>query len=271
MPLNLDRLFRGIWLANGILLLLLAIGLLGVAVYGFFDAVIWDDPGVQPITEGAPTQGDLRPRAIRYDEPERLLNSPWRLVQVRYGTDYAKPGVGDLAVASTSSERAAYAGGPLVNVMFFLPDSGVGRLLLDRPAYIRSLDFAPEHPRYAAGRVDTVPWITYSVAFDDTDGNDRLDDEDAAELYISDLDGSRFRRVLPAGFRVTSTQVLPDHDLLVLALDAQGADDTPQDQLPQRAFRFSPRTGELTSDAVLDSLAADAGRLLGRPTDAAAR
>jgi hypothetical protein len=271
MPLNLDRLFRGIWLANGILLLLLAIGGLGIAAYGLIDVLAGDDQGVQPMGGGAPTPGGLRPRAIRYDEPERLLNSPWRLVQVRYGSDYAKPGVGDLAMTSASYERALYADGPLVNVMFFRPDSGVGRLLLDRPAYIRSLDYAPEHPRYPTERVDTVPWITYSVAFEDTDHNDRLDEEDAAELYISELDGSRFRRVLPAGLRVTATQLLPNQDLLVLALDAKGAEGTPQEQLPQRAFRFRPRTDELTSDTVLDSLAADAGRLLGRPTSAEPR
>jgi hypothetical protein len=92
-----------------------------------------------------------------------------------------------------------------------------------------------------------------------------LDYQDAAELYISDLEGGHFRRVLPPGLRVTSTMVLSDRQLLVSALDARGAERKPEDQLPQRAFRFNPRTGELASDVGLDSLAAAAGRILGRP------
>ena len=59
--------------------------------------------------------------------------------------------------------------------------------------------------------------------------------------------------------------MLPDLQLLVTALDARGSDRKPEDQLPQRAFRFNPRTGGLAADVVLDSLAASAGRLLGRP------
>ena len=88
---------------------------------------------------------------------------------------------------------------------------------------------------------------------------------DAAELYISSLDGGNLRRVLPPGLRVRSTQVLPGLQLLVTALDARGGERKPEEQLPQRAFRFNPRTGGLTADLVLDSLAATAGRILGRP------
>lgn len=265
MPLDSDRLFRRIWLANGILLIVLLIGALGLAGYALLDD-LWgkDEQGVRPTADGPHPQADLRPRAIRYDDPEPVLNSRWMLVRVRYGTDYGEPSGGSLGMASAAYERAYRSSGPLVNVLFLPPNGGAGRLLLDRPAYIRFLDFPPveRHPTEA---VDSVPWITYQIAFEDTDRSGQLDEEDAAELYISDLDGGNLRRVLPAGLRVRSMQVLPGLQLLVTALDARGSERKPEDQLPQRAFRFNPRTGGLTPDLVLDSLAATAGRILGRP------
>jgi hypothetical protein len=70
---------------------------------------------------------------------------------------------------------------------------------------------------------------TYEIAFEDSDRSGRLDHADAAELYISDLDGGNLRRVLPAGFRVRSTQVLPDLQLLVTGLDARNSERKPED------------------------------------------
>jgi hypothetical protein len=263
MPISSELLFRRVWLTNGILLLVLLLGTLGMAGYGLLNS-LWntDEHGVRPTSKkGAPDSSELRPRAIRYDEPDAILNTDWMLLQVRYGTDYGRHGT----LASGLYERSYSAGGPLVNVVFLPPRGGQGRLLLDRPAYIRQLEFPREHPRYPVERIDSVPWITYAIVFEDTDGSGRLDEDDAAELYMSDLDGSRFRRVLPPGLQVHSTELLPDRRLLVTALEARGGRNTPGDQLPLRAFRYDPRTGQVTSDAVLDSLAAKAGRILGRP------
>jgi hypothetical protein len=246
-------------------LLLLLVGGLGLAGYGvlnhFWDS---DEAGVRPAPGGA-READLRPRAVRYDEPEPILSSSWTLVQVHYGSDYGASLGSSPGLVSAAYERRAGGGGALVNVMFLPTGGGPGHLLLDRPAHIQSMEFPRERRRYSEEHVDSVPWITYAIAFEDTDHSGRLDYQDAAELYISDLDGGNFRRVLPAGLRVSSTQVLPDRQLPVLALDGRGSERKSEEQLPQRAFRFNPRTGQLTSDAVLDSLASTAGRILGRP------
>lgn len=243
-----------------LVLLMIALGFAGYALL----SERWNrrEQGVRTSPNASPPSADLSPRAIRYDVPERVLNSDWTLVQVGYGTDYGKRASGSLAMASRAY-YGVYGPGVLVNVAFLPPDGGRGRLLLDHPAYIRTLDFPRERDR-PDERADSVPWITYSIAFEDTDRNGRLDEQDAVELYISDLDGSNFRRVLPPGLRVRSTQVLPDRSLLVLALDARSSEREPEDQLPQRAFRFDPRNGRLSADEVLDSLAVTAGRMLGR-------
>ena len=140
MSLDSDRLFRRIWLANGILLLVLLVGALGLAGYALLNE-LWgtDEHGARPTANGSHPPADLRPRAIRYDDPELVLNSRWLLVQVRYGADYGEPSGSTLGLAS--AERGYRTGGPLVNVLFLPADGGAGRLLLDRPAYIRALGF----------------------------------------------------------------------------------------------------------------------------------
>lgn len=264
MSLDSDRLFRRIWLANGILLfivLLAGAGMTGIAAL----RGLWDtENGVRPASGHPPPAADLRPRAVRYDAPERILGSRWMLALVRYGTDYGERSSNGLGLGSAVSERSYGREGPLVNVMFLPADAGPGRLLLDRAGYIQNLDFPRARRHRGEEPIDSVPWITYAIAFEDTDRSGRLDADDAAELYISDLDGARFRRVLPSDLRVRATQVLPDQRLLIMALDARGGERKPEDQLPQRAFRFNPRTDQLVADVVLDSLAASAGRTLGR-------
>ncbi len=266
MALDSDRLFRRIWFANGILLLVLVVGALGLTGYALLNG-LWGkgEHGVRPTAIGSHPPADLRPRAVRYDDPEPVLNSRWMLVQVRYGADYGEPSSKGLGLGSVAYERGYRTGGPLVNVLFLPVDGGTGRLLLNRPGYIRGIEFSQARPRYPAERIDSVPWITYEIAFKDTDRSGRLDEDDAAELYISDLDGGNLRRVLPPGLRVRSTHLLPGLQLLVTALDARGGERRAEDQLPQRAVRFNPRTGGLTADLVLDSLAATAGHILGRP------
>jgi hypothetical protein len=261
MALNNDQLFRRIWLINGILFLLLFIGTLvlgGLALLP--DRNSW---GVQATRKSEVAADSVRPRDIRYDKPAAVLNSQSTLVRVRYGTDYGEMSNGSSGLGSSHYERA-YNPGPTVNVIFLPREGGPGRLLLDRPAYIQNLEF-PGDRRDPEDRLkDSVPWITYAIAFEDTDQSGRMDYNDAAELYISDLDGGNLRRVLQPGFHVLSTEVLPGRELLVLALDGRGVKAKARDQLTQRAFRFNPRTNVLGPVPVLDSLAAKAGHILGR-------
>src|SRR5439155_228692 len=86
-------------------------------------------------------------------------------------------------------------------------------LLLNRPALIRSVSF----PR---SRDDSLQsWITYEVAFDDTNGDGGLDEDDAVSLYVSDLHGAALHPVLPPEWSVLSEEPLGDgRHILVLAV-----------------------------------------------------
>ena len=144
MPLNTDRLFRRIWLANGIVLLLLMIGALVLVGFSFFEGR--GPPGIRPTANGKVPAADVRPRAIRYDQPEPIRNSRSALVRVRYGTDYSERSSASIGLSSQHYERA-YNPGLIVNVIFLPRDGGPGRLLLERAAFIQDLDFPREGRR----------------------------------------------------------------------------------------------------------------------------
>jgi hypothetical protein len=198
---DMDRWLKRLWLANGVLLLILLVlgggALLFETLSGAFgprDAVL------APGANGAPA---ARPRAVRYSPPRPI-----------WGT----------------KNRVAW---------FDFPTSKEDSL---------------------------VKWATYRIAFEDTNHDGRLDSDDDVNLYVSDLDGSDLRRVLPQGMRLLDHQALDDgRHLIVTALelpkDWHGSDD----QLPQRAFLYDVPTRTATPYPALDSLVQNASRILSRP------
>src|SRR2546422_2900601 len=146
-----------------------------------------------------------------------------------------------------------------VNAIFLEPGGGPGHLLLDRPALIRSVNF----PRSKDDSLQA--WITYEIAFEDTDGDGGLDENDAASLYVSDLHGGSFRRVLPEGWSILAHEPLDGRRIVVLALrSAERGDRRSLEEPPERAFFYDVQTGRAEPYAALDSLTARAARIVGR-------
>ena len=263
-----DWWLKKVWLVNGALLLLFLV-LGGVAiVVGTLSDLMGGGGGAVPVQPVGDRAAEERPRAVRYGAPVRVRGTETRMVLVSHGREYSEGGSargGDLYSGS-----GVYTDGPTVNVLFLDP-SGAGRLLLDRPAYIERVS----HPAGEEGTVrvpvaseteDTLQtWIAYEMALDDTNGDRKLDARDRRALYVTALDGTGLRRVLPGDYRPRSFQALEGGRMLVLALDARGAGArTDEDALPQRAFVYDVAAGRLRPYAALDSLSAAAGRIVGR-------
>ncbi len=250
---DMDRWLKRLWMVNGVLLLVLLVlgggALLVTWLSGAFsskNAVLAPDP-----TRTAA----VKPRAVRYSPPRPIWGTKTQVVIVRYGKGQQGAGMG---LASDSYEYRD-EDGPVVNLLF-LTGTSPGRVLLDKPAYVRSFD-------YPSSKSDSLKhWVTYHIAFEDTNADRRLDSDDRVDLYVSDLDGSNLRRVLPLGMRLLDHHDAGDgRHLVVTALqvpnDWRGSDD----ELPQRAFLYDVATRTLAPYAALDSLVRDAARILARP------
>lgn len=251
-----DWWLKKVWLVNGGLLLALLVLGAGGVLLSFLMSI--GGRGAVPVRSAASDTAEERPRAVRYSEPRAVRGTDTRLVDVYHGSGY-QAGAG---LSGGYSERAGP--GPLVNVIF-LDASGAGRLLVDRPAYIVDVSYPSPASDTLVVAADRRTWISYQMALDDTNGDRRLDDRDRRTLYVSALDGTGLRRVLPDGFRVRSVEPLSPDRMLVLALqEPANGDRADEDDLPQRAFVYDVAAARLQPYAALDSLSAAAGRILRR-------
>ena len=248
---DMDRWLKRLWLVNGVLLLLLTLLGTGALVVTWLSGAFG---GKNTVLAPAPAGGAAaKPRAVRYSPPRPIWGSKTRVVVVRYGKGQQGAGMG------FASYEYREADGPVVNLLF-LTGTAPGRVLLDKPAYVGDFD-------YPSSKDDSLQhWLTYQIAFEDTNGDGRLDSDDRVDLYVSDLDGSNLRRVLPFGMRLVDHHAVGDgRHLVVTALqvpkDWRGSDD----ELLQRAFLYDVPTGTTAPYAALDSLVRDAARVLARP------
>ena len=250
---DMDRWLKRLWMVNGVLLLVLLVLGGGALLVTWLSGAFSSNNAVLAPDSSRGTA--VKPRAVRYSPPRPIWGTKTRIVIVRYGKRQQGAGVG----FGSGSYEYRDEGGPVVNLLFLTGESP-GRVLLDKPAYVSWFD-------YPSSKDDSLQhWLSYQIAFEDTNKDGRLDSDDRVDLYVSDLDGSHLRRVLPPGMRVLDQQALGDgRHLIVTALqvpkDWRGSDD----ELPQRAFLYDVPTGTATPYAALDSLARDAARTLARP------
>lgn len=244
MKPSLDRAFKLTWLGIGALVLLfLVIGLVLVVSQATRNSGAADE-AERVVSEERPKAEE--PVAVRYWMPDSIRGTATRIVRVDDGT---APGRRAGYESSSYGDRES-----AVNVMFLDAD-GV-RLLLDRPAYIRELSYPT-----TGESSDAVEWISYVIAFDDTDRSGGLDARDALALYVSDLDGRNLRMVLGPPLRYRTHEAFGPGRILVHALEGTGKDE---ERMRQRAFLYDVRASRLSPYAVMDSAAEQAGRILRR-------
>jgi hypothetical protein len=258
---DMDRWLKRLWMVNGVLLLALLILGTGALLVSWLSGAFSRNNAViaADTTRGAPA----KPRAVRFSPPREIWGTKTRVVIVRYGKGQQGAGFGS---GSDMSSREYYSldgdrgsAGPVVNLIF-LSGTEPGHVLLDKPAYVDWFD-SPTAKSDSLQR-----WIAYHIAFDDTNKDGRLDSDDRVDLYLSDLDGTHLRRVLPPGMRLLHQDPVGDgRHLIVTALqvpnDWRGSDD----ELRERAFLYDVQTGATTPHVGLDSLVQRAARVLGRP------
>jgi hypothetical protein len=245
MPGRLDRALKVVWLTLGVLLLA------GIVVAGVSVLLSFVQSGGEPGDGASPRPKAAMARAgapaLRYDAPISVHGTDRRLVLLRRSVEGAANGV-----SSAAPSRS------VVNALFLAPD-GTASLLLGRPAFVRAVDVPG-----AAGADSAARWITYEIAFDDTDRDGQLGPGDRAGLYVSALDGSGFRPVLPPGVLPRAHAALDATHLLVLALLPPADPLTPERRWPERAFVYDAAAGTLRPLAGLDSLVERAAGLLAR-------
>ena len=249
MTSRVQRLLRPVWLINGILLLaLLVLSVIFVAGAWIVDLTAGDEA----VPAAEPRKVEEPPAMVRFGAPAAIRGSDARIVLIRRGQE----GRGSAAYESRGPEE-----GPVVNAGFL--SAGGTRLLLDRPAHVWTVRWPGDERRSDMPRDTLLRWVVYEMAADDDNADGRVDYRDQRALYLSALDGTGLRRVLPAGLRLRDWEVREDGSLFVSALQLPAGDRgrIDENRLPQRAFLVGA-DGQARPYAQLDSLATAAARVL---------
>ena len=256
MKLSLDRSLRMIWLVIGAVLLLFLLGGGLMVVSQLVRNAGAGDDAVRVASEQPRPAAEQQARAVRYGPPVPIRGTDARMVPVEHGRGYE-----DRDYASTASRY----GGNQVNAIFLDAD-GSARVLLESPAYIRNVRYPrPSDTRVVDESAWDADWITWEVAMDDTNRNQRLDSGDEVALFVTDLAGRNLRPVLRPPLRYRGHSVHGPGQMLVYALEPPpGGEKVDEDRMRQRAFLFDLASGRLSPHAALDSAAASAARILAR-------
>jgi hypothetical protein len=248
---RVDRVLRWVWLINGVLLLALLVFGAGFVAIGALSGRGGGSPASSALDKGADSVRTAEAGGlIRYDPPVPVRGRATRVVLIRRGTGYT--------YSSTASSTSSGGEGAVVNVAFL--EGGGAWLLLDRPGFIRRVRFPGHDPAEAAGD-SALRWIVYEMALQDSNADSTVDDRDRRSLYVTDLDGRGLRRVLPEGTELREWAGQPDGSLVATGLELAPAAGG---RMRQRAFVLDPE-GAVRPYAALDSVAAEAGRIVGSP------
>ena len=223
----MDLWLKRIWLTIGILILLGAVvGIISMAVLFLSDT--YDGGG--PIATST-TPDTLVSQGIGVSIPTAVGRTSFVYIPLI---------VKDL---STPLPRAAYEaknfGNFVVNILFANRDGTDPHLLLDRKAFISSIRI----PRY----IDSLwTFCLFQIAFEDTDGDGRINHNDRSRLYVSDLNGRNLLPVLPDSLYLDSFDVTPaaDRVFLIAKIKPLGGNAKFEDW-PERLYLFNLRSRTL--------------------------
>ncbi len=195
---------RVVWTVNGYLLLLVLVAAL-IAMLSELRIDRWlDRPPDRGLVE-VPAGDSLRARAaasqhLDYERPTRIGDTPYLyssvyVVDTRHTEAY-------LEAAESAGDVGMGLIGERINVLFYDRQTRAVRPLLETSAAILEMR-APLFDDHRRDDVDQT-FILYRIALRDTDGDGRVNDQDASRFYLSDLSGRDLRPITPDGLDLSS-------------------------------------------------------------------
>lgn len=208
-----NKFFVWVWRINGIILLLAAIGVSGLALVGLYESVT---------------------RSSQEEVVVNLANDPKGIEKWTLGRAISVVGANTLMLSLISeneevdasqskfiaSDRYYFSGnyGPAKNVLFINTESNNSFWLFKSTSQL-VLNAEPFPYSYQASDADPVKVIFYQVVTSDTNGDGALNKKDKVSLAITSPDGSGYRIILKEFDKIISKTLSEDGDILVVYHD----------------------------------------------------
>lgn len=198
--MELNRFIRILWTINGILLFLVFVFILVAAGIQFIQSfssnrapeIIVGEELAKAKKEGLILQG------LTYSQPEKIYGHPNYLLTVSIQTfntpkRIENPFDGD----KRSKLKVDHQESRLVNIIFLNKDFEPITKLLDKKAFIHSVEFPTEGYSNNGRRMNDSlrSVITYVISTTDSNQDGILNDDDDADFYVSTCDGTQFSQI----------------------------------------------------------------------------
>jgi hypothetical protein len=198
VKMEMNKFLKIIWSVNGVILLLVFL-LAGVLVLvQLFDSFRFRSQPeiiVGKELEKAKAEG-LILQGLTYDEPRPVLYTDLYILPVSVKTYENPKDANSNRFSLKSSSAEEYSN--VVNVIFLDKSFNTESVLLDKKGFIEAFRY-PSSQRiypYHTDSEDTVQHhITYLIAFEDSDKDGALNEQDYSDLYLSDLNGKNLRPI----------------------------------------------------------------------------
>jgi hypothetical protein len=236
--MEVDIWLKRIWLLIGIILLLIAL-VGGVAL--LIDLVSTRHTGGPLVGLNSQPKGSdsLITQDISFDEPKRVGKTELLSIGVRV-RDLISPEPTSALRIMKYSEIPYSDYQNLVNIIFTKRDGSGSYPLLDKKAFIKTVDIPSE--------LDSLQsYNLYDISFFDTDHDGRITGKDSSQLFISDINGEHLFQVTRRGSSLIWYQKSSDRKQVYLLVkeSSMQADMRPEDW-PERLYAFDVSTREVS-------------------------
>jgi len=233
---QLERYNQILWAGIGTAVVAVVAVVLVTAAVAALYAALTSRSGVPVALVEEDGQGETASEAVHYDfcQPIAVYGSPYQLIRVV--TDRLvvrnkpavmhKRGYGSYSSNEQSYDSCGIYGtdGPsaIANVLVRDADSGAMHMLFKENAVIQALEY-PQLPVRSTGAEVAQEFppagvLYWEIAFEDSNGDNVIDEHDDSGAYLSDIDGRNLVRITPKPSRVLEKTYDKSRTLLTLRL-----------------------------------------------------
>ena len=161
----------------------------------------------------------------------------------------------ELEKVISSANNYSYGFSNTIEVLFFDENREFLRYLTNRNAHIALVDIRSDYYRDNDSIDTSYQYHLYSIAFEDSNGDDLLNNSDTHDLYISDLDGANLKQV-SRNIEVVDYEWAQNHSIIRIRYKKR--DDIPDEHKRIYFAEYEVATGtwreETSINEALDAL-----------------
>jgi hypothetical protein len=245
----MTKFIRTLIIINGLI-----IPIIVLVIFGVFLWDVWPrggDPGGLIVGDDLDKarKDSLALQGVDVGNPYEVGNSENFYMSVSVKT-YEEPRYIGSKFESSDARYTSYTHS--INLIFLDKNYKVMRKLLEQNASITQLEVPAFDFKYEESRIDTtIRHITYQIAFEDSNEDGILNEEDDRDLYISNLDGSSLKKV-STGWDVEYSEFVHSGKKLLIYYTVR---DKQRDEYKRSKFAlYEIRSGSLTQLTDVDAM-----------------